>query len=377
MPGSAKILIASSADSDMRYATGLVIPDPFIWVQFGTGKRTKEYVIVSSLEYGRAKAEARLGTKVILYESVDLKTLRKPVGRRRNLADIAAAFLLSYNITEVFLPDNAWSIHTETLREHGLRVRFSESLFPERIVKSQEEVAAIKRAGRVAKRAMQHASDIIKASTIEWDDTLTYEGERLTSERLKAEIEKIFIDNGCSSGETIVSCGDQAAQPHNRGSGPLYAGTTIVIDIFPRDNASGYYFDMTRTLLKGTPTKDLLKLYDAVRKAQIAALMAVKPGKKASDVHAAAAAVFQRMGYKTTEEGGFIHSVGHGLGLDIHEEPGVGPRSDTILAPGMVITVEPGLYYKELGGVRIEDTVLVTKTGFANLTNVPKIFSMR
>ncbi|HIH24786.1 TPA: M24 family metallopeptidase [Candidatus Woesearchaeota archaeon] len=377
MTGSAKILIASSTDSDMRYATKVVIPDPFIWIQFGTGKKTKEYIIVSSLEYSRAKEEAKPGTKIILLESIDLKNQRKPVGRRRNLADIAAAFLLSYNITEVFLPDNAWSLHTETLREHGLRVRFLESFFPERIVKLQEEVAAIKRAGRVAKRAMQHAADIIKTSTIEWDDTLTYEGERLTSERLKAEIEKIFIDNGCSSGETIVSCGEQAAQPHNRGSGAIYAGTTIVIDIFPRDNTSGYYFDMTRTFLKGTPAKNLLKLYDAVRKAQIAALMTVKPGRKASEIHTAAAAVFQRMGYKTTEEGGFIHSVGHGLGLDIHEDPGVGPRSDTILAPGMVITVEPGLYYKELGGVRIEDTVLVTKTGFANLTNVPKVFVVR
>jgi Xaa-Pro aminopeptidase len=115
-------------------------------------------------------------------------------------------------------------------------------------------------------------------------------------------------------------------------------------------------------------------LYDAVAKSQLAGLAAVKPGRKASDVHAACVAVFTKLGYKTTEEEGFIHSTGHGVGLDIHERPHIGARSDEVLAPGMILTVEPGLYYKDLGGVRIEDTVLVTKKGMQNLTNVPKIF---
>jgi Xaa-Pro aminopeptidase len=376
MPGSARVLIASSADSNMRYATGLVILDPFIWVQLGSGKRAREYILVSSLEYGRAKQEAKPGTKVVLLEKIDLKSVRKPAGRRRNLADITAAFLLSYNIGEVFAPETMFAVHVETLREYGLRVRLQAPFFPARSIKSDREVNAIKRAGRVAKIAMARATAILKEAEIEWNDTLTYKGARLTSEWLKADIDKTFIDNGCVGQETIVACGEQGAQPHNTGSGPVYAGVPIVIDLFPRDK-SGYYFDMTRTFIKGTPTKELLALYAAVQKALAAALSAVKPGRKASEVHAAAAAAFAKSGHSTSDEEGFIHSIGHGLGLDMHEEPGVGPKSEAVLAPGMVITVEPGLYYKELGGIRLEDTVVVTKKGYANLTNYPKAFVLR
>lgn len=361
----------------MRYANGLRIPDPFIWLRVGEGKKAKEAVLVSGLEYSRAKEEARRGTKVVLWEKVPLENIRKPTGRKRNLADIAAAALLAQNITEVMMPENAWAVHVETLREHGIRVRLQAPFFPARVIKTAEEIAAIKHTGLVTKKAFATALKILKESSIHWDDRLIWQGKPLTSERMKEEIEKVFLAHGCASGESIVSCGEQAAQPHNRGSGPLYAGQPIVFDIFPRDLSSGYYFDMSRTVIKGTPTEELRKLYETVRKSQLAGIAAIKPGVKTSDVHRACAEVFRKAGYATSEEEGFIHSTGHGVGLDIHERPGLGEKSDEVLAPGMVVTVEPGLYYKELGGVRIEDTVVVSARGCTNLTNVPKIFFLR
>jgi Xaa-Pro aminopeptidase len=367
MAGTARLLIAGT-DSDILYATGLRIHDPFVWIQMGK----KNYILVSPLELARAKQEAKRSNKVVCWDRIDTSNIRKPVGRRRNQADIAASVLISFNITEVMVPESIWALHVEILREHGLRVRIASPFFPQRMRKSPEEIAAIKRSGLITKKAFNHCLRILKESTIDWNDTLIHQGKRLTSEMLKEEMHRIFLAGGFTGGDIIVSCGEQSAQPHNTGTGLLYAGQPIVFDIFPRDDRTGYYFDMSRTVVKGTPSEDLRRMHAAVRNAQLAGIAAVKPGAKASDAHAACQAVFDRLGYKTYEEEGFIHSTGHGVGLDLHERPSIGVKSDEILEPGMVITIEPGLYYKEIGGVRIEDTVLVSPNGCVNLTNVPK-----
>jgi Xaa-Pro aminopeptidase len=363
----ARVLIFGSDDANTRYATGLSVPDPFIWMRLDH----KEFVIVSSLEYARVRQQARRGVKVLLLEDIPLTNVRKPAGRRRNLADVAAAFLRSHNTTEVLVPQNLWAVHLDTLREHGLRVRILSPFFPERLVKTAQEIRHIKQTGLVAKKALRCALDMLKASEIEWNDTLTYKGKRLTSESVRDEIERVFIAHGCQSGETIVSCAEHSALPHHRGSGPLYAGQPIILDIFPRSIATGYFFDLTRTVVKGTPTPELKRLYDTVRRAQQEALSVIAPGK-ARHVHEAVQDVFTKAGYQTTSEEGFIHSTGHGVGLEIHEEPRISAKSDDALQAGMVVTVEPGLYYKDVGGVRVEDTVLITKDGYINLTNLPK-----
>jgi len=373
---SARLLIFDQSDTNMRYATGLTLSDPFIWVRLGD-RKGKEYVIVNTLEYSRVKQNARRGTKVVLIDKIPLDNIGKPVSRKRNLCDIAAAFLKSYNITEVIVPENIWAVHAETLREHNLRVHYENPYFPERMYKSAAEIAAIKRTGLVTKKAFRKALDIIKKSEIDWNETVVFNGKKLTSEFLKTEIEKIFLENGCSSNESIVSCGKDSAQPHNRGSGPIIAGEPIVIDLFPRDIESGYFFDMTRTVVKGTPHPKLRKLIEAVQKSQLAGIAMVKPGVSCKAVNAACQQVFTKLGYQTIDEEGFIHSTGHGLGLAIHERPALSEKSDDVLQAGMVVTVEPGLYYQELGGVRIEDTVLVTKKGCSNLTNLPRVIVVK
>ena len=351
----------------MRYATGLDIPDPFIYAELSE----KKYVIVSSLELSRAKKEAKRGIKVIFVEDVDTSNIRIPKTRKQNLADLASSFLLSYNVTEVQVPHNTWTLHTDTFREHNLRVKLANPFFPERLIKTEDELRSIKATGKVVKDAFKVACNMLRESKVEWDDKLVWNDAPLTSERLKSEIEAVFMQNGCASGDSIVACGEQSAEPHNQGSGPLHAGQPIIIDLFPRDKKTGYYFDFTRTVVKGTPDPELKKLYDTVKRAQAEALAVVAPGN-VKHVHLAAAEVFVRAGYETTDEEGFIHSTGHGLGVELHEPPRISERSGDELLPGMVITIEPGLYYKGIGGVRIEDTVVVTEDGHINLTNVPK-----
>jgi len=369
----ARLIIASGRDSDMRYATGLDVDDQFIWIRLGDERRAKEFVIVSRLEHARVRKETRPGVKTVLAESVDTAELR--VGRPKNLADIAVAFLRSYAAAEVEVPPQTWTVHADTLREHGIRLKIASPFFPQRRTKGVREIAAIKRAGLVAKKALRHAIDIIRRAEIDWNDTLMIDGKPLTSERVRGEIERVFLAHGCEGG-MIVSCGEHSAIPHHHGSGPLLAGVPIIIDLFPRDRDTGYHFDVTRTVVKGTPRGDAVKLIGAVKRAHAEALAVVAPGK-AAGVHRAAAEVFERLGYRTTDDEGFIHSIGHGVGLDVHEAPRVSEKSADALKPGDVIAVEPGLYYKDIGGARIEDTVLVTKDGCVNLTNLPKTFFVK
>jgi Xaa-Pro aminopeptidase len=193
---------------------------------------------------------------------------------------------------------------------------------------------------------------------------LWFEGKPLTSERLKFAIEVACLDAGAVSSNTIVAGGDQACDPHERGSGPLRANELIIIDIFPRVTRTGFYGDMTRTFLRGHASDAQRALVDAVRAAQLVAFKGIKAGVNGRDVHKSVAELFKARGYETkhSKNGsvGFFHGTGHGLGLAVHELPRLSSSGDSILRKDAVVTVEPGLYYPGLGGCRIEDVVQVT-----------------
>jgi Xaa-Pro aminopeptidase len=163
--------------------------------------------------------------------------------------------------------------------------------------------------------------------------------------------------------------------PHHGGEGPIYADKPVVIDIFPRSQASGYFGDMTRTVVRGEPSPVLVKMYDTVLRGQKLAIGMVKAGVRVKDIHSAVVDYFRSRGFETAmidgKMQGFIHSTGHGLGLEIHEPPRIS-LGDEVLEAGNVVTVEPGLYYEKTGGVRIEDVVVVEKNGCTNLTRYPK-----
>jgi len=205
-----------------------------------------------------------------------------------------------------------------------------------------------------------------------------------TSEQAHAMIDMTLAKYNCHSPMGhIVASGKQSAEPHQVGKGQIQKGVPIVIDIYPQSKTSGYFADMSRTVCIGAAPVELKKMYDTVLAAQERAISMVTPGVATKDIQYAVEEFFDEAGYPTRGKGkefefaeGFVHAVGHGVGLDVHEEPHISRRGASKLQEGDVITIEPGLYYKHIGGIRIEDMLVVTKTGAKNLTNFSKQFEI-
>ena len=237
-----------------------------------------------------------------------------------------------------------------------------------RLIKDAAEIRAIRASQNAARAAEKALASAIREAEPDACGRLISGGRLFTSERAKSLIRSVLVAHGTIDEEgTIVAGGLQAADPHESGSGPLRTGQTIVADIFPRSIKTGYWGDMTRTFHHGRLSPELRRMLDTVKEAQTLGIAAVRPGVSGASVHAAVREFFDLKGFKTGRDAsgrpyGFIHSTGHGVGLDIHEEPRLSP-SGSLLRPGMVVTVEPGLYYPGIGGVRIEDTVLVVPSG--------------
>lgn len=238
--------------------------------------------------------------------------------------------------------------------------------------KGPKEVALIKEVQSATRKAM--------TAVIEYLHTC----EAPTSEEAHAIITSILIKHHCHSPQGyVVASGKQSAEPHEIGRGHIKPGVPIVIDIFPQSKKSGYFADMSRTVCIGKPPIELQKMYDAVLAAQELAILMIRPGVSTKEIQYAVEDFFDREGYLTSGKGkefefaeGFVHSIGHGVGLSVHEEPHLSRRGSGVLLEGDVITIEPGLYYKNIGGVRIEDMLLVTESGSKNLTNFSKTFEI-
>src|SRR2546423_5144955 len=231
----------------------------------------------------------------------------------------------------------------------------------------------MRRALQITEAGMARAMEVLKASKPGAGKKLIWSGKTLTSEILRAEIDSAILRAGGLPTSTIVAGGDQACDPHDRGSGPLYANSLIILDVFPRDAKSGYFGDLTRTVLRGRASDAQRKLWDTVKKGQAMALRKIKAGIDGAVIHKEIQKFFTDEGYPTEmrkgRRVGFFHGTGHGLGLEIHEHPRL---QKVTLKDRQVLTVEPGLYYPGLGGVRLEDVVLVTKTGCKILSRFPK-----
>jgi Xaa-Pro aminopeptidase len=362
---------ADSADSTQRYLSGFDAPDPFFTCYTPDGV----HLLVSGLEYGRAAKEAR-ADHVARYADYDRQTLIEEHGERTGMAKTIGAFLDDVGVESLLVPERFPLGIADALREEefDIAVDTDDVVGTIRATKTDEEIEYIRDAQAANEVAMDAAEDLLRAADIE-DGQLVYEGELLTSERVRQEIEITLLRHGCALDETIVACGADAADPHERGSGPLRADEAIIIDIFPQDKETKYHGDMTRTFVKGTPSDEIRRRFEKTHEAMNAALDAIEPGVTGSEVHAAACEVYEDAGYATFRtdprtEVGFIHSTGHGVGLDVHEAPSVSPRGEE-LKPGHVITIEPGLYDPDVGGVRIEDMVVVTEDGYRNLTDYP------
>jgi Xaa-Pro aminopeptidase len=361
---------ADSTDSDQYYLSGFDAPDPFVTLYDGE----THLLFPRSLEFGRAQRESRAET-VERYVDFDHAELVDEHGPEAAVSHVLASFLDSYDVDSVAVPPRFPLRTADGLRDRGIEVTpdTDGTITEIRATKTDEEVEHVRAAQRANEASMAAAEDLLRAAAVAGDGTLTYDGETLTSERVKEEIEVTLLRHGCSLDETIVACGSDAADPHDRGSGPLTANEPIIVDIFPRDKATKYHADMTRTFCKGAPVETVREWYDLTERAMDAAFDVLEPGATGEDVHNAVCDVYEDAGLPTLRnddrtETGFIHSTGHGVGLDVHELPRLSPSGGE-LEPGHVVTIEPGLYDPEVGGIRIEDLAVVTEDGYENLTD--------
>ena len=365
------ILIQSSKTAaDLRVLCGIQLPETAVLIK----KFHSSTLIVSNMEYSRIRRNAKRGITVTHPEKIGSTWKKGP-------SDWISKCILGKRLRVT--PDFSIAL-AEQLKKKGFSLTVcKEPVCPGREIKTVDEAKAVQQSQRAAVAAMKAAIAQIASAKIGRDRLLRIGKTILTSEAVRAIIGHVLLDLDCIAEETIVSCGPASADPHERGEGPLRAGEPIVIDIFPRSRTcaasggkTGYWGDITRTVCRGPAPIALKKQYNAVKSAQAAALKEVKAGAWADDVHATAAAELDRRGFQTETINdtpqGFIHGTGHGVGLEIHEAPRVSSANHQKLRAGHIITIEPGLYYSEIGGVRIEDTILVTKEGYKMLAPCPK-----
>ena len=367
-----KLLVgAPSVASDIRYASGFNAVDPVVYLERGHTR----ILIVPTMECGRARRQSRRGVNVLTPSALKLGR-----GERGRISSWILAALERLKARSVLVAPGFPLGIANRLRRAGVRMIVAkEALFPNRAVKTPREIRNISETQRAAASAMQAAVRMIQSARIAKSGHLVAAGERLTAEAVRRVIDRTLLEHECFAEETIVACGRDAADPHEHGEGALRAGETIVIDIFPRSRTHGYWGDITRTVIRGKAPEQLRQMYRAVAAAQAAALLKLKAGVTVGAVHGAVQSVFEKRGFVTQLRNdrpeGFIHSTGHGVGLDIHESPSIRPGQERLKA-GQVVTIEPGLYYPKIGGVRIEDTVLVTRTGFRYLARCGKRFEV-
>ena len=362
------IVAASDIDADMLYATKFWAPDPFIFLE-RNGKRT---LVLSDLEIDRGRKQAK-ADEFVMFSQLEHKVQGKSK-KAPPYAKVLAHFLRKRGIRSAVVPSNFPLGYAQELAANKIRVQATNGLFwPEREAKSEKEIEMIGRALRITETGLKRAIEVLKASKPGAGKRLRWSGKTLTSEMLRAEIDSTILRAGGIPTGTIVAGGDQACDPHERGFGPLCADSLIILDVFPRDAKTGYFGDMTRTVLRGRASEAQRKLWKTVKAGQALALRKIKAGLDGMTIHKAIQQFFSERGFPTeVRKGrrvGFFHGTGHGLGLEIHEHPRL---QKVTLKDRQVLTVEPGLYYPGVGGARQEDVVVVTKSGCRVLSRFPK-----
>jgi Xaa-Pro aminopeptidase len=369
------IYSASESDANMLWATRFFAPDPFIFIE----KRGRRYLVMNDLELDRAKSQASVD-KVLSY-SYYQRRWQKRGTQFPTPAQTLCEVLSDLKIRSVEVPATFPAGLADTLRAMRVRVvPLPDPFWPDREFKSREEIRSISESLRAAELGMQAGIESVRRTSIAKDGYLYLDGTRFTSEILKRIINTEIMAQGYVPSHTIAAAGNQCVDPHNQGSGPIRANASIIMDIFPRSQKTGYFGDITRTVVRGRASERLKHAYHCVAHGQQIGFDRIKDGANAYDIHYEIVNYFASEGFSTGLQNGrmqgFFHGTGHGLGLDIHEAPSFGQRSRNTLRSGNVVTVEPGLYYEGMGGVRLEDVVVVTQTGCRNLVRIPKVLEV-
>jgi Xaa-Pro aminopeptidase len=368
------LVTASEGDANMLYAVGFFVPDPFIFFEH----KNIKFVVMSDLEIDRAKKQAHVDR--VLSLSLYQRKLRKLGKAPAGMIDILDLLFRERGIRSLIVPANFSALLTDQLRAKGFSVQIKRDPFwAEREAKNRVEVQQITESLRVARLGLEAGIRMLKRTQTKRDGYLYLNGTRLTSEMLKTAVNTTIMAQGWLPSHTIISSGNQCVDPHHEGSGPIKANTSIIFDIFPRSQRNGYFGDLSRTVVRGRASDKLKEIYATVQAGQNIGYEQIRDGVNGKEVHQNILALFESRGFHTGRINGrmqgFFHGTGHGLGLDIHEPPRIAPV-DAILRTGHVVTVEPGLYYLGVGGVRLEDVVVVGAKGNRNLTDCPQFLEI-
>ena len=359
---------------ELRHEVPVPIPDPFLYAE----KDGRRIVVLHSLEIPRVREDAP-HLEIIPLELLGVDELiARGTPSWQNELDLAVRACRELELGCPAVPPGFPIAFGDYLRENGVDVFVDRDLFDNRRrSKNETEIAGIRRAQRACEAGLDAARELMRRAQPNGAG-LEVDGEPLTCKRIKRVIEDVFADHDVEGSDMIVSHGPQTAVGHNSGSGQIAPNEPVVFDLFPRDKATGCYSDMTRTYVIGEPTDEVKEWYTLVKEALDSSTAGVKPGVNGRKLFEEVCDQFQQAGYKTqlnkepgeVLEDGFFHSLGHGVGLEVHELPYMG-RTGHDLVPGDVITIEPGLYRSGYGGVRLEDIVVVTDDGHEVITNYP------
>lgn len=358
---AAYVAYGSSHNPDIQYLTRFRTDDAVIFIK-RRGERAQ--IVVGQMEVTRALREAS-ATPMSRAESGLLEIMKEEPDPLRaiakTIASLAGGDVLVPSTFPYQLGKELESICRVVIDPHSVR-----SL---RCIKNEWEMEQIRSVQFAAETAMRCAVSMIQHAVVV-KERLIFQDTPLTSERVRSAMNKSLVDAGCHALHTIVSCGPDTALPHVIGNGLLLPDEPIVIDIFPCHDDSGYFSDMTRTVAKGEPDDRIHEMYEAVKDAQDKGQSLLCAGVRGQEVHQAVVDLLAERGYESGNRG-FIHNLGHGVGLEVHELPSLGPGGGE-LAAGNVVTVEPGLYYEGTGGVRLENISAITNNGSDCFTRFPR-----
>jgi Xaa-Pro aminopeptidase len=350
------------------------VGDPVALMEWGAGSGTrKRTLILRDIEMDRARAHARADTFACPrdFEPAGGLSGDRETATAQALAECLTRAGARKAVSDRTLP----AIFAHHLVKAGIALRCEPSLFiADRRAKDEEELATMRASQAMTERAIELACRLVARATADVGGTLMHAGEALTSERLRGEIDAFLARAGFENPRSIVAGGPQGGDCHHDGTGPLRTGEPVIIDVFPRSKASGYWGDSTRCVVHGEVPPEVARMHATVVRAKAAAIAAVRTGVTGEAVHAATRAVIEAAGFgmglppagAPPAWCGMVHGTGHGLGLDVHEPPLL-DRGGPELLTGDVITIEPGLYSHAIGGIRIEDAVTVTPEGAVNL----------
>ncbi len=265
----AYVVYASSRDPDMRYLTHFITSDPFV---FFKKPGQQGVIVVSTMETGRASREA--SAAVMTRTQAGLPDILK---KENDPYKATATMIAGLVGKKVLVPPNFPVALANTLGEHCTLSVDKGTVMEMRSKKSRPEILAMKKVQNVTQQAMGLAVSLIRNASVK-KGTLHTDGKPLTAEQVKYTMHNLLLKHGCSAVDTIVSCGEDTAIPHMTGTGPLRSDEPIVIDLFPVDEKSGYYADMTRTVVKGEPSPEILAMYNALRQAKELGISRIKAG---------------------------------------------------------------------------------------------------